>query len=161
MPAADPFEATVLADGESLAALARRMLGDSEAEDALQEAWIRAWTRRAALADPGAQRAWMRRIVVRECLRVLRWRAVRRWLPFGAEVPELPAPEGPDPDLRHIRRVVEALSPQQRVVWGLRFDEGWTVPEIAASLALSPETVKTQLGRALQVVQARLEVTNV
>ena len=161
MPIADPFEAALLADGDALGALARRMLGDNEAEDALQEAWIRAWTRRGALKDAASQRAWLRRIVVRECLRVLRWRAMRRWLPFGAEVPELPAPEAPNPDLLRIRRVVEALSPQQRVMWGLRFDEGWTVPEIAESLSLSPETVKTQLGRALQSVQARLEVHHV
>jgi RNA polymerase sigma factor (sigma-70 family) len=60
-----------------------------------------------------------------------------------------------------VRAEVERLSARQRLMWGLRFDEGWTVPEVAAALELSPETVKTQLGRALRRVQERLEVARV
>lgn len=147
------FAALLAGEAPALAALARRLLG-SEAEDALQEAWIRAWTRRGALREPAATRAWLRRIVLRECLRALRWRGLRRWLPF-AEPPEMALEADPADTLAlaRARRAVEALPARQRAMWGLRFDEGWTIPEIAEALEVSPETVKTQLGRALQRVQ--------
>lgn len=147
-------------------ALALRMLSDREdAEEAVQEAWFRAWRHRGAMRDGGALHGWMRQIVARECLRLLRRRAVRRWLPFGDAVPDvpswLPGPEAEVVDrelLVRARRAVDALPPRQRLVWGLRYDEGWSVGEIAAATELSTETVKTHLGRALLAVQAKLEV---
>ncbi len=168
--AAPPLDEAALvrileAGAPRLHALAGRMLGNGDdARDAVQEAWIRAWTRRDRLADANAVDAWLRRIVVRECLRVLRWRAVRRWLPFGDAVPDLAAP-GPAPDgalaaaevARRARIAAERLSPRQRLCWGLRFDEGWTVAEIAAHTGLAPDTVKTHLGRALAAVQEALD----
>lgn len=166
MPAADAdaaFADALAVDNAALSALARRLLGDAEAEDALQEAWLRAWLHRDALRVGAARRGWLRRIVVHECLRQLRWRAVRRWLPFGDAVPDVPADPTADTtvDLARARVAVAALPARQRVVWGLRFDEGWTLPEIADALGVSPETVKTQLGRALLTVRARLEVPHV
>jgi RNA polymerase sigma-70 factor (ECF subfamily) len=142
-------------------ALARRMVGnDADAADALQEAWIRAWGRRSQLRSAAAVSGWTRAILVRECLRILRWRAVRRWLPFGDALPELPDPapaaEGAlaAAQVAHrARAAAERLSPRQRLCWGLRFDEGWSVAEIAAATGLSPDTVKTHLGRALATVQ--------
>lgn len=143
-------------------ALAGRMLGNAEdAHDALQEAWLRAWRHRGAVQAAAAVHGWLRQIVVRECLRVLRLRRLRSWLPF-VDVHE-PSP-GPEVALVHAdtwrraRAVVERLPAQQRVAWGLRFDEGWSVPEIAAALDVSPETVKTHLSRALAHVQRRMGV---
>lgn len=153
--------ARVLEDGAPrLHALARRMLGDADdARDVVQEAWIRAWARRGQLHDAAAAGAWTRVIVVRECLRVLRWRSVRRWLTFDA-LPDRAAPgPGPEGELAaaevaaRARRAAERLPPRQRLCFGLRFDEGWTVGEIAAATGLSPDTVKTHLGRALAAVQ--------
>ncbi len=134
-------------------ALARRLVGDdADAADVLQEAWLRAWRSREAWRGDGPAGAWLRAIVVRESLRALRWRGVRRWLPFGDRVPDAAAPEA-SPDLgldaARVRALVARLPDQQRVVFLLRYDEGWTVPEIALALELSPETVKTHLARAL------------
>lgn len=153
------------AEAPALLAMATRMLGDpGDAADALQEAWLRAWTRRDALRDAGALRGWLRQIVARECLRALRWRTVRRWIPFGEALPEAPL-EGVSPDqaldLARVRRLVEALPPRQRQLWGLRFDEGWTIPEIAAATDLGTETVKTHLSRALTAVRSGLESPHV
>lgn len=152
------------AEAPALLAMATHLLGDgAEAQDALQEAWLRAWTRRDQLRDALALRGWLRRIVARECLRILRWRAVRRWLPF-AEAPETP---GSTPDLaagmdaHAARAAVERLPPRQRQLWGLRFDEGWTLPEIAEATGLEPSTIKTHLERALRTVRAALEPTHV
>lgn len=149
-------------------ALAVRMLGaEEDARDALQEAWFRAWRGRAAMREDAALHGWLRRIVARECLRLLRRRAVRAWLPFaeGAHEPPcwLPGPEAMAAEremVLRVRRAVDALPPRQRVVWGLRFDEGWAVGEIAATLDLSTETVKTHLARAVATVQGRLEASH-
>lgn len=149
----------------TLLAMATRMLGDEgEAADALQEAWIRAWTRREALREPAALRGWLRQIVARECLRALRWRAVRRWIPFGQALPEVDAgARSPELalDVVRVRAQVERLPPRQRQLWGLRFDEGWTIPEIAEATGLGAETVKTHLTRALATVRGSLESPHV
>lgn len=152
-------------EAEALLALATRMLGDSaDAADALQEAWLRAWTRRGALRDQAALRGWLRTIVARECLRALRWRAMRRWTPFGEKLPDLPSnassPES-SLDAARVRALVERLPPRQRQLWGLRFDEGWTIPEIAEATGLGAETVKTHLCRALVTVRGHLEPPHV
>ena len=154
-----PLHEALADEAPALAALARRILGDAaEADDALQEAWLRAWRHKEALRDPAARRGWLRRIVVRECLRSLRWQALRRWLPFGEATPEALAPGDATAslDARRVRAAVGRLPAQQRLAFGLRFEEGWTLPEIAAAMDLSPETVKTHLGRALAKVRAEV-----
>ncbi len=144
-------------------ALAFRLMGnDADARDAVQEAWVRAWRCRDAWSGEGDAGAWVRAILVRECMRSLKWRSMRRWLPFGADVPDVPAPITAAPlDVDRVRQVVTTLPAQQRVVFTLRFDEGWTLPEIATSLHISPETVKTHLARALDRVRAALGVPHV
>ncbi len=148
----------------ALRAQALRMLGEeADAHDAVQEALVRAWTRRGSLHQAGALRGWLRQIVAREALRTLRWRAVRRWLPFGDQVPERAHTADPTHslDAAKVARAVACLSPRQRQLWGLRFGEGWTLPEIAEATALSPETVKTHLVRALAAVRKVLEEPHV
>lgn len=171
---ADPAALSALTDEAFVAALqdaatahlalAVRMLGTEEdARDALQEAWFRAWRARDAVREGAALHGWLRRIVARECLRLLRRRAMRAWLPFLAESEPpcwLPGPEVQVADreaLVAVRRAVDQLPPKQRLCWGLRFDEGWAVAEIAAALEVSVDTVKTHLGRAMVTVQGRLE----
>jgi RNA polymerase sigma factor (sigma-70 family) len=77
------------------------------------------------------------------------------WLPDSVD----PAPRADDAldrarAVASLRAVVDRLPPRQRLVWGLRFDEGWSVAEIAAATGIGPETVKTHLKRALQKVGA-------
>lgn len=150
-------------------ALATRMLGDAEdAREAVQEAWFRAWRHRGAVREPAAVRGWVRAIVARECLRLLRRRAMRRWLPFGEALPDLPDPTAAVDRVvadreaaERLRSVLDHLPPKQRLAWGLRFDEGWSVAEIAQVMEVSTETVKTHLERALATVQRRLGADNV
>lgn len=169
-PAALPDDAAFVAALESAAgphlALALRMLGrEEEAREVVQDAWLRAWRHRGAVREAAALHGWLRQIVARECLRSLRRRALTRWLSWGAELPEAPSP-APGPEhavadaqaLARVRRAVERLPPKQRLAWGLRFDEGWSVPEIAAAMGTSAETTKTHLGRALERVVTETEL---
>lgn len=163
--AADPDAAFTDALAEAAGAhhaLALRLLGDAEdAREALQEAWFRAWRHRGSVREPAALHGWLRAIVARECYRLLRRRALRRWFPFGAREPADPAP-APDRSVadaeaaRALRAAAAALPPKQRLAWGLRFEEGWSVGEIAAVMEVSPDTVKTHLDRALVTLRRRL-----
>lgn len=172
IPAAEPraleeaaFLAALEASAPAAMALACRLLRDPEdAREVLQEAWLRAWRHRGELRDADAVRGWLRAIVVRECWRALRWRGLRRWLGFGGDPEaglELPDP-GPSPERANAdaqlalraRAAVARLPARQRLVWTLRVEEGWTLPEIAAATDLSVETVKTHLARATAAVRA-------
>ena len=145
-------------------ALAARLLGDADAaHDAVQEAWIRAWRARGQVQEQRTAAAWLRKIVVRECLRTLRWRSVRRWV--GLESAELLAADVPVLDVlvdaervARVRAALARLPPQQRVAWTLRVEEGWPLADIAATLEVSPETVKTHLARATARLRSQLDV---
>lgn len=147
-----------------LRGLAARMMGsEAEADDVMQEAWLRAWRSRDSLQERGALQGWLRRIVVRECLRAMRWRGLRRLLSWE-DRPEPAAPLLPaDHAMIRAERSVQLqsaiaqLPAKQRLCFGLRFDEGWTVPEIAAACGMSAETVKTHLSRGVATVQKRME----
>ncbi len=147
------LHAAIVADADRLMGLCARMLGnEADAADALQEAWLRAWRNRDAFRGDGPAGAWLRAIVVRECLRSLRWRAWTRLLPLSARDDDLAAATTPAEgglDAARVRTLVARLPPRQRVAFNLRHEEGLTVPEIAAAMGLSTETVKTHLDRAL------------
>ena len=80
-------------DRTQLRAVAYRMLGSaSEAEDAVQEAWLR--LDRTDTSGVGNLSGWLTTVVGRVCLNMLRTRRTRREEPLDAQVPE--APVGPD-----------------------------------------------------------------
>ncbi|HUG85612.1 MAG TPA: RNA polymerase subunit sigma-70 [Euzebya sp.] len=114
-----------------------RMLASfDEAEDAVQEALLRAWRHRDGLADGSNVRAWLYRITTNVCLDALRRRRRRVAVPGSmAEVPWLQ----PYPD----RLLDEAPDPQ----------EG---PDV---LAVARETIELAFIAALQVLPARQRAT--
>src|SRR5215468_2095566 len=135
-------------------AVAYRMLGSrTEAEDAVQEAWLRYAS--ADVAGVEDIRAWLTTVTARICLDVLRSARVRREAYVG---PWLPEPvvtrlssDGPDPADEAARSeelsfallvVLERLSPEQRVAFVLH--DVFAVPfgEIAAVLGTSPAAAR-------------------
>jgi RNA polymerase sigma-70 factor (TIGR02960 family) len=144
-----------------------RMLGHLEqAEDAVQEALLRAWKGRASFdGGPGA-RAWLYRIVTTTCLDMLRVAQRRtQQLESVADVPWLqPYPDSlldeaqaAGPEGSAIRRetvelaylaVIQLLPARQRAVLLLRDVEGYSAAETAAILELSVAAVTSALQRA-------------
>jgi RNA polymerase sigma-70 factor (ECF subfamily) len=123
------------------------------AEDAVQEAFVIAWRRRGTLKEEAAFAQWLRRIVLRECLR---WR--RRW--FRPPIPSNPLLEtsaGPDPAVQiDVARAVRRLPARLRAVIFLHFYEDATLATLARDLGIPESTAKTRLYQALRRLEELL-----
>ncbi|MBH1938490.1 sigma-70 family RNA polymerase sigma factor [Streptomyces sp. AV19] len=135
-----------------LRAVAHRMLGSlTEAEDAVQETWLR--LDRAGAGGIENPAAWLTTVVSRICLDMLRARAARREEPADA----VPLPDGSEPEQevllmdsvgRALLVVLDRLGPAERVAFVLH--DLFAVPfeEIAPIVGRSPVTTKKLASRA-------------
>lgn len=116
----------------------------ADAEDAMQEALLRAWNRRSTLREPAYFATWLNRILINECKTLLRRR--RR----EAAVPDMPLIAVPPPDEQAmaLRQALFALPEKYRVPLVLTLLEGYTLKETALLLSLPLNTVKTRVARA-------------
>jgi RNA polymerase sigma-70 factor (ECF subfamily) len=154
--------ATFVADHfERARRLAWRMIGGDEAaaEDVAQEAFAKAYRGLGRFRGDASLATWFYRILVREAQTHRRWRSIRElWGGISnVDAPDPSAPAPGDPALR--RRVVQALdrlSRNQRDVFVLVHEEGFTTREVAELLGRSQGTVKTHLHRALKALRREL-----
>jgi RNA polymerase sigma factor (sigma-70 family) len=143
-----------------LHAVARRMLGsESEAEDAVQEAWLR--LNRADTSDVENLGGWLTTVVARVSLDMLRSRAARREHPLDLQEVDAPA-SGPDPAEQAalaeavgpaLLVVLDTLSPLERLAFVLH--DLFAVPfdEIAPIVGRSPAAARQLASRARRRVQ--------
>jgi RNA polymerase sigma-70 factor (ECF subfamily) len=142
---------------------------DDEAEDVVQEAYGRAFTRLHEFRGESNIGSWLARIVFNEAIRRLRRRRqVISWSALenrrGASEAGLIAGQ-PDPERavaqREIQRLlqlaIDGLPARFRTVLILRVVEGMSIGETAETLAIRPETVKTRLHRARAMLRKELE----
>jgi RNA polymerase sigma-70 factor, ECF subfamily len=146
-----------------LRAVAYRILGSlSEADDAVQEAWLR--LRRTGAEEIDNLEGWLTTVVARICLNMLRARSTRREQPLDGFVPEpLVSPaSGEDPEYEALladavgvalQVVLDTLAPAERVAFILH--DMFAVPfdEIASLLGRSPQATRQLASRARQRVQ--------
>ncbi|MGZ5292092.1 MAG: sigma-70 family RNA polymerase sigma factor [Actinomycetota bacterium] len=151
-----------------LRAVAYRMLGTTtEADDALQEAWVH--LSRSDASGVENLGGWLTTIVARVCLDMLRSRTSRREEPLGAEVPEQVAgrQRGVDPEEEALLAdsvgpallvVLETLAPAERLAFVLH--DLFAVPfdEIAPIVGRSPAAARQLASRARRRVQGATEV---
>ncbi|MFI0821621.1 SigE family RNA polymerase sigma factor [Streptomyces sp. NPDC021098] len=133
------------------------MLGDlHEAQDVVQEAFVKGWSRRRQLDRGGQPEAWIRTVAWR--LAVSRWRFRRRtadaWNRGGSPPPHV---EGPGPDQVVLVDALRELPPQQRRTLTLHYLCDLTVEQIAGETGLSTSTVKTHLVRGRTALAHRLQ----
>lgn len=113
-----------------------------DGDDALQEALIAVVRNIGSLREPAAVRAWVRRIAVREAVRVARRR------PALAEPDALVADDVDLDVVIDVRAVLDRLSPDQRAVLVLRDLDGMSEADVAMLLSVPEGTVKSRLHRA-------------
>jgi RNA polymerase sigma-70 factor (ECF subfamily) len=142
-----------------LRGLAYRMLGSlSEAEDAVQEAWLR-----LERSDTDAVEnlgGWLTTVVSRVCLDMLRSRSSRREEPLGAQVPE--PSEGLDPEAEAaladsvgvaLLVVLDTLTPAERLAFVLHDLFAMPFDEIGSIVGRSPDAARQLASRARRRVR--------
>jgi RNA polymerase sigma factor (sigma-70 family) len=149
-----------------LRAVAYRMLGSTaEAEDAVQDAWLRLARSDAASVDNLG--AWLTTVVARLCLDMLRTRASRREDPVGVHLPDpiVSRPDlagGPDPEAEAqladsvglaMLVVLETLSPAERLAFVLHDTFGLPFDEIAPIVDRTPTATRQLASRARRRVR--------
>ena len=133
------------------------------AEDAVQDALVRAWVGIRGLRDPERFEAWLYRLIVNAC-----YSAARR--DAGSRVVEIPAllvdgPTTPDSQLAlalrdQLEHGFRRLPPDQRAVLVLHINLDLTDSQVADALGVPLGTMKSRLNRATTALRAALEAND-
>jgi len=159
------------ANNRRLFRLARGILrNDGEAEDVVQDTYVRAFTHLESFRGDSSLATWLSRIAMNEALGRLRRQKPGVELSSLDKVPQaqiipFPLASSDDPEKsmaqREIQHVVEhaidELPEPFRLVFITRVIEGMNVEETAEILGLKPETVKTRLHRARTLLRDNVE----
>ncbi|HYI32928.1 MAG TPA: RNA polymerase sigma factor SigJ [Glaciibacter sp.] len=146
-----------------LRGLAYRMLGSlSEADDAVQEAWLR--VSRAGTEGVDNLDGWLTTVIARVCLNMLRTRTTRREQPLGVHMPDpVVSRMGQfDPEQEALLSesvglallvVLDSLNPAERVAFVLHDIFGLPFDEVAAVVATTPAAARQLASRARRRVR--------
>src|SRR5881628_3504666 len=168
MPRHEPLAQEFEMNRSHLQSVAHRMLGSaSEADDAVQEAWLR--LSRSEASDIDNLRAWLTTVVARVSLNMLRSRKTHREQPLGVHIPDpiVDPADGTDPEHEALLAdsvglalliVLETLGPAERLAFVLH--DMFAVPfdEIAPIIERSPEATRQLASRARRRVRAESTV---
>jgi RNA polymerase sigma-70 factor (ECF subfamily) len=161
---AEEFEA----NRTHLRAVAYRMLGSvSEADDAVQESWLR--LNRSDTSEVENLGGWLTTVVARVCLDMLRSRRSRHEEPFGPHVPEPIISREDEVDPEHealladsvglaLLVVLETLSPSERLAFVLHDMFGVPFDEIAPLVERTPSAARQLASRARRRVRGAAPV---
>ncbi len=152
----------LLRESAWLHALARSLVGDSNAaDDVVQETWLAALKRPPRSGEQGQVRAFLRTVVRRIAGSSARDEAGRRRRERAASRDEAVAPESEGLERlalqRQIAEAVLTLREPYRSAVVMRYVQGLAPREIAAQLDVSPEAARTRISRGLDLLRERLD----
>ncbi|RWA98915.1 MAG: RNA polymerase sigma factor [Mesorhizobium sp.] len=161
------FHTIIKMHNQRLYRIARSVVrNDSEAEDIVQEAYVRAFAQLGDFRGESSLATWLSRIVINEALGRLRKRRRTVAMPqnLQAEIIKFPLNPSDDPErmmaqrqiLELVERATDRLPDVYRTVFVARVIEGLSIDETAELLDVRPETVKTRLHRARALVRKAL-----
>ena len=131
-----------------------------EAEDLVQQAFVKLWEYRAQIQVNWSLKAYLYKTVHNACLNRLRSHNVRsKYLDFNAQQLETmhTAPDDTAPELaERFQRALDTLPAQCRHIFELSRFESLKYREIAEQLGISIKTEETQMGKALRVLRLQL-----
>ncbi|RWO27842.1 MAG: RNA polymerase sigma factor [Mesorhizobium sp.] len=161
------FHTIIKMHNQRLYRIARSVVrNDSEAEDIVQEAYVRAFAQLGDFRGESSFATWLSRIVINEALGRLRKRRRTVAMPqnLQAEIIKFPLNPSDDPErmmaqrqiLELVERATDRLPDVYRTVFVARVIEGLSIDETAELLDVRPETVNTRLHRARALVRKAL-----
>jgi RNA polymerase sigma-70 factor, ECF subfamily len=133
---------------------------DRDAEEAVQEALLRAWRSQAKQREPGAELGWVLQITRNEALR--RRARVQRRPELGTETDELAERRSADDSLGalltalDVRTALDELAAEDALLLRLRYERDLTQPRVAEIAGLPEGTVKVRLHRLRRRLRERL-----
>jgi RNA polymerase sigma-70 factor (ECF subfamily) len=134
-----------------------RLLPRTEAEEAAQEAMVRAWVRRDSCRSPGAPLPWLLEITRNEARRVARREALRVTLELFDSAPaEDEELEGTAARVT-VEQALHRLADRDQRVLLMRYSEDLSQVEVARRLGIPEGTVKVRLHRARRRLRKLLE----
>jgi len=169
----EAFRAIMQRHNQRLFRVARAVVNnDDEAEDILQDAYLKAFAAIALFRGESGLNTWLTAITLNEARGRLRRRRPSeslevmeangdRIIPFPgmAEIADPEAEAVRSETRRLLERAIDGLTDEFRIVFMLREVEGLSVEETAAQLDLNPQTVRTRLFRARQSLRQSLVST--
>lgn len=137
----------------------------ADAEDAVQDAFLRVWRFRDAIPAGDGRRAWLYRVVVNACLS--RVRSDGRWRERTSSPPVAERTAEPDVAVRvedaelarSVAHAIDRLPEQLRLPVVLRYYSGLAEREIAVAIQRRPGTVKSRLSEARRRLAADPELS--
>jgi RNA polymerase sigma-70 factor (ECF subfamily) len=136
--------------------LAAAMLSDAgQAEDAVQEATLRAWRSIGQLRSGAQTRGWFLTIVANRCrsMRRARWWSVIR-MPETRSA--LPSPSEAADQSEDLSKALSRLSPEERAAVFLRFYEDMNSRQVGLALGITATAARSRIRRALQRLRVDL-----
>jgi RNA polymerase sigma-70 factor (ECF subfamily) len=164
----EAFRALVERHSNSAFRLAYRVTrNEQDAEDVVQEAFLRAYKQLGRFESRANFGTWLYRIVANCSVDLMRARQARHDMTRSEsldEAVELPAHEAPGPDRlaqsaeiqQRVRDALRGLSPLERAAFTLRHHEGRSIDEISRILGLGTSAAKHSVFRAVKKLRAAL-----
>jgi RNA polymerase sigma-70 factor, ECF subfamily len=153
------FEALFSSHGARMKSLALNLLGNvADAEDAVQEAFLRAYRNRDTFRQGSSLFTWVCRILINTCYDTGRKRRSRHDSASLEDdlVHDPPSPAGDHPLRLTLHRAIEELAPIYQQVFLLCEVEGYTHREVAAILEIPEGTSKARLFEARRQLRSAL-----
>lgn len=152
MPHSDRLEKLICTHQNALYRAALSIAGSRpDAEDAVQEAYLKYLEKRPRLPDEQREKAWLMRVCVNAALDRVRERTRH---PADELLDIYPAP---DEETHELLESIERLPPEQRAAIHLFYYEGYSTGEIAALLRCRPGTARSYLSRARERLRQELK----
>lgn len=125
-----------------------RLQNQHDAEDAVQNAFVKAWKYCASLREEKCFLSWMYRIVRNECAAIQRQNALRQETLSPDGVAQYRTDGGDMPDRLVIRLVVQGLPAMYVQAITLYYFQGWLIKDIASMLHKPEATIRSRIFRA-------------
>lgn len=157
------FESVISKHSRTLFAVAFAVLQDSaEAEDVVQDTFVRAWRKRRWIRDPEKFPAWLTAVARNRACDILR---KRRTVPLAENCPEIIESRSQDPadpthaeELHdHVRTAIARLPEQHRTAVTLRYMQGMDYVTIERTMGISNGALRGILGRSLASMRKLLK----